>query len=211
MATPFILFDLDGTLSNPIEGIWRSINFTLSHYGYKNITKEETANFIGPPIDETFPLLTSSTDPNHIEDLVKKYRERYTSVGYSENTLYPGIKESIKTLFDQKIPMGLCTSKRKDNAETILKMFELHDYFSFVSGGDIGIKKYQQIQELLASNVISSGSIMVGDRAVDLISAHKNNIASAGVLWGYGSKEELEEQNPRFILKKPEEFFLLAR
>jgi phosphoglycolate phosphatase len=208
MSQPFLLFDLDGTISDPIVGIWRSINYALEAFGFEPRSIEEISPFIGPPLDEIFNSLTQ--DPSITEEIIAKYRERFSEVGYSENMLYPGIREVIISLSDNWVSMGVCTSKRKDFAERILRMFDLHDKFEFVSGGDIGIKKYQQIESLLADDLIDQNTLMIGDRAIDLISAHRNGLQSVGVLWGYGSNNELEAESPKYIFRKPSELLTLV-
>ena len=213
MPTPhdLILFDLDGTLSDPLVGIGRSINYALTHYGYPARELEQLSVHIGPPLDESFKILTGVTTPSHIDALVAKYRERYADVGYSENVLYPGIPEALSALSDAGIPMGVCTSKRVDFAEQILNMFGLRAHFRFVSGGEIGIYKWQQMQDLLADGQVSTSSVMVGDRAVDMVAAHRNGLQAAGVLWGHGSREELEREQPRYLLASVAELRTLGR
>jgi phosphoglycolate phosphatase len=137
--------------------------------------------------------------------LVTKYRERYAKIGYAENTLYPGIREALALLTEHGIPMGICTTKRQDFAQKILQRFDLHTHFRFVSGGDIGIHKSQQIGTLLSDKMIDHNTIMVGDRAIDLHAAHQHGLTSAGVLWGYGSRSELEAAAPRHLLVHPGE------
>lgn len=202
MPTPhdLILFDLDGTLSDPLVGIGRSINYALTHFGYPARELNQLSACIGPPLDESFRALTGVTTQSHIEALVAKYRERYADVGYSENVLYPGIPEALRTLSDAGIAMGVCTSKRVDFAEQILEMFGLRAHFRFVSGGEIGIQKWQQMQVLLADGQVSTQSVMVGDRAVDMVAAHRNGLQAAGVLWGHGSREELEGERPHYLM-----------
>lgn len=202
MPTPhdLILFDLDGTLSDPLVGIGRSINYALAHYGYAERELAQLSVYIGPPLDESFRALTGATAPDHIQALVAKYRERYADVGYAENLLYPGIPEALSALDLAGIPMGVCTSKRVDFAEQILKMFGLRAHFRFVSGGEIGTHKWQQIQGLLAHGQVSTASVMVGDRAVDMVAAHRNGLQAAGVLWGHGTQDELVHEQPRYLL-----------
>jgi phosphoglycolate phosphatase len=195
-----ILFDLDGTLSDPLVGIGRSINYALTHCGYPARELDQLSVYIGPPLDESFRALTGVATVSHIEALVAKYRERYADVGYSENVLYPGIPEALSALSDAGIPMGVCTSKRVDFAELILEMFGLRKHFRFVSGGEIGIQKWQQMQVLLADGQVSTQSVMVGDRAVDMVAAHRNGLQAAGVLWGHGARAELECEQPRYLM-----------
>jgi phosphoglycolate phosphatase len=204
-----LLFDLDGTISDPLEGIARSFNDALSFYGYEEMPVSEFAQYIGPPLDESFKTITGINDAIEINAFITKYRERYSDVGFSENKIYPGIKEAISDLSNQNIPMAICTSKRQDFAEKILKHFGLRHYFEFVSGGDVGVKKWQQIESLIACGSIDHNAIMIGDRAVDLSAAHKNGIRSAGVLWGYGSRAELETQSPICLLSQPSDLLKL--
>jgi phosphoglycolate phosphatase len=211
MRTPYdlIVFDLDGTLSDPIEGISRSMNYALGHYGYEERGLAEVAQYIGPPLDQAFEALINSTQESVISALVTKYRERYSQVGFSENVLYPGVYEALLQLSRSGIPMGVCTSKRKDFAERILQMFGLSEFFRFVDGGDVGIEKQQQLADLCRQGIVTQASIMVGDRAVDIIAAHQNGSQAGGVLWGYGSVEELADQNPLHLFKSPSEWLLL--
>jgi phosphoglycolate phosphatase len=203
------LFDLDGTLSDPFFGIARSINYALESRDYPLQAESSLAQYIGPPLDETFKQITGVNDETEICALVAKYRERYAEVGYSENTLYPGIVESLQILAEHHIPMGICTSKRADFADQILKLFCIRHYFDFISGGDIGIQKRQQIESLLAKQSITQHTLMIGDRAVDLQAAHRNGLKACAVRWGYGSLSELEAESPSCILTKPEELGLL--
>jgi phosphoglycolate phosphatase len=209
MNDTFLLFDLDGTISDPLDGIARSLNFALSFYGYDEIPVSELAHYVGPPVDEFFKTITGINDKIEINAFISKYRERYSDVGFSENKLYPGIRESINDLSNQSIPMAICTSKRQDFAEKILKHFSIRHHFKFVNGGDVGIKKWQQIESLIVSGSIDHNCIMIGDRAVDLLAAHKNRIKSAGVLWGYGSRTELETQSPIYLLSQPSDLLKL--
>lgn len=200
-----ILFDLDGTLSDPIVGIGRSINHALSHFGYPERELHELAVHIGPPLDHAFKSITGIEAPDELAAFVVKYRERYGEVGYSENALYDGVPEALRTLSQAGVPLGVCTSKRVDFAEQILHMFGLRSYFRFVSGGEIGVHKWQQIEGLLRQGLVSSSTVMVGDRAVDVVAAHRNGLCAAGVLWGYGSRAELENERPRYLFSSPVE------
>ncbi len=206
MAAPnYLLFDLDGTLSDPLRGIARSINYALAAFGYSTAPEAELARFIGPPLDKTIALLTKTDSTDHIRELVAKFRERFGEKGYKENTLYPAIPKVLERLKNRDIPMAVCTSKRGDFAQKIITMFDLDPYFDFVSGGDIGISKVQQIKGLLDQGRISGDSIMIGDRDVDIIAAHENGLNACGVLWGYGSREELEKENPEHLFVRPAE------
>jgi phosphoglycolate phosphatase len=202
-AHDLVLFDLDGTLSDPLEGIGRSINYALEHYGFRPLEFSEIAAYVGPPIDETFQRITRLTGAKEIKGLVVKYRERYSDVGYSENVLYAGVAEALRSLSEANVVMAVCTSKRKDFAQQILEMFALDQHFRFVDGGEVGVHKCQQIEMLLAKNSISKSSLMVGDRAVDIIAARRNGLHAGAVLWGYGPHSELANEQPNYFFSTP--------
>ena len=209
-AHDLILFDLDGTLSDPLVGIGRSINYALEHFGFAPLDLARLAQYVGPPIDETFASLTGVSSDADIRALVAKFRERYSDVGYSENVLYPDVADAIAHLADADVPLGICTSKREDFADRILQMFGLREHFAFVSGGDVGIAKWQQMEALVAAGRIGPATLMVGDRATDLIAAHRNGLQSAGVLWGYGSEAELARERPHYVFRTAAELKALA-
>ena len=200
-----VVFDLDGTLSNPLEGIGRSINYALARYGYAERPLEALAGCIGPPLDETFPLLTGSNDSAHVRELVTSYRERYSDVGYAENAVYEGIPAMLDILRASGAVLGVCTSKLPIFAERILSHFGLRDHFSFVSGGDIGVHKWQQLATLRAHRRVDDDAVMVGDRAIDIDAAHRNGLHACGVSWGFGSLDELKSAGPRYLCTKPSE------
>ena len=209
-TTAFRIFDLDGTISDPAVGIGRSLNFALQHYGYPAIRESDVSQFIGPPLDQTFTSIVGSSSPEHIGALVAKYRERYADLGYAENVIYPGIIEVLQALDAIDIPLGLCTSKRADFADSILRLFGIRQYFRFISGGDIGVRKSDQLASLLSEGVITTSSTMIGDRAVDILAAKANDLNSVAVLWGHGSLAELRGVAPDAILEFPHELIRLA-
>jgi len=200
-----LIFDLDGTISDPAVGIARSVNYALSAFGYPTVPESEIPQYIGPPLDVVFSQIIEAASPDRLRDMVLKFRERYGEIGYAENTVYVGIPEALEYLASQAIPMGICTGKRADFAERILKMFCLRDYFEFVCGGDVGIRKEDQLRGLVAEHAVGQFSVMIGDRAVDIIAAHANGLRSVGVLWGHGSALELAEAGPDRVLQSPEQ------
>jgi len=126
----FILFDLDGTLSDPLVGIGRSINYALSHFGYSELPLSELSVHVGPPLDQTFRSITGLSSSSAMDGLVAKYRERYGEIGYAENILYPDIPQALQSLVNAGMRLGVCTSKRVDFAEKILELFSLRSYFT---------------------------------------------------------------------------------
>ena len=204
MPSDYIIFDLDGTISDPKDGIARSINFALECHNFEAKGEDEIGKLIGLPLDQMYAQLIEATEPSLLSSLVAKYRERYVEIGYAENTLYEGMEASLRHLHaSSATPLAICTTKKADVAKKILEMFRLDDLFEFVSGGDIGIKKYQQLEQLLYDGTITRNSLMVGDRFVDIRAARRNQLRSAAVLWGYGSRIELENEQPTFILEQP--------
>jgi phosphoglycolate phosphatase len=204
------VFDLDGTISDPAEGIHRSLDYALGAFGHAPIRAGELSRFIGPPLDETFSALVADATPDHVAALVARYRERYGDVGFAENVVYPGIPAVLRELEAAGVELGLCTSKRADFADRILRRFGLREHFRFVSGGDIGVDKAAQLGSLLREGRIDSSSAMIGDRAIDVLAAKAHGLASVGVLWGHGSREELQAARPDVMLAEPHELLTLA-
>jgi phosphoglycolate phosphatase len=205
----FLVLDLDGTISDPIVGIVRSVNHALAHFGLPETYEAAISPHLGPPIDTLFRRLSPKTQPADIAGLVAKFRERYRDIGFAENVLYPGMREVLHELMAKGIPLGVCTAKRADFAEKILALFDLRECFEFVSGGDVGIHKSEQLRSLVVEGVIASGSTMVGDRDVDIESARANGLHSVGVLWGYGTRDELIAANVGRLVRSPAELLLL--
>lgn len=158
---------------------------------------------IGPPLNEIFEHFLGALPEQEMQALVDKYRERYATVGYAENEIYDDIPGVIAELSGRGYRMGICTSKRADYAQQIVDMFGLTQYFSFVDGGDIGIEKRQQIESMVANGLSANSSIMIGDRAVDILAGKSNDVSSVGVLWGFGERPELEQAAPDHLLETP--------
>ena len=197
-----LVLDLDGTISDPSLGITRCFNHALKSHGFSMLSNSAIAKEIGPPLDETFIKLAPGISTYDVTSLVSTYRDRYSDIGFSENTVYPKIPLVLEQLKNSDLRLGVCTSKRRDFAEKILSLFGLRDYFDFVNGGDIGVTKGSQLAGLIDSRVIDNQAIMVGDRSIDIESAKENGLHSIGVLWGFGDYKELSEASPSCILKK---------
>ncbi len=198
-----LIFDLDGTISDPLVGISRCINHALEALSYDPVDPARVRPMIGPPLTEIFEHFLGALPDQEMQDLVDKYRERYATVGYSENEIYGDIPHIIAQLAESGYRMGICTSKRADYAQRIIDMFGLTPHFSFVDGGDVGIEKRQQIESMVANGLTPATAIMIGDRAVDIVAGKSNKVASVGVLWGFGERPELEAAAPDHLLKSP--------
>jgi phosphoglycolate phosphatase len=201
MKVSTVVFDLDGTLSDPGVGITRCVNYALEKRGYAARAEAEICAEIGPPLDLMFKKFIPGIDKPGIEQLVADYRERFGVHGYKENQMYHGVPEALAALKAKGLKLGVCTSKPAPAATRILEHFGLLSVMAFVSGGDIGIAKQSQLEVLLSDGSIDSRAVMVGDRGVDLSSARNLGLRSAGVLWGFGSLDELQRETPALVLE----------
>jgi len=199
------IFDLDGTISDPSLGIFRCVNHALRSHGFPEVSRKAVAAQIGPPLDEIFKRFRPDAGQAVIASLIASYRQRYAEAGYAENELYPAIPDVLRHLAGRGVRMGVCTSKRRDFADRILSMFGLAFHFSFVDGGDIGIKKHDQLAGLVKSGLIGRSAVMIGDREVDISAAKANGLRSVGVLWGFGDIDELLGAGADYIVADPRE------
>lgn len=205
MRVAALIFDLDGTLSDPAVGVGRSLNYALEAFGYRSLSAGEVSRYIGPALDWVFRQIVPDASHETVLALVAKYRERYRDVGYAENTLYPGIADALAGISSDGVQMGVCTSKRTEVAERVLELFSLRQHFNFVDGGDVGVRKGDQLRALLDQGRVGPASTMIGDRAVDIEAARANGLGAVGVLWGHGTKAELLRAVPDRLLESPME------
>lgn len=205
------VFDLDGTLSDPSRGMLLSLNHALQSDGLAVIPDGEINSYIGPPLEASLAQLAGSKDPALISRLVENYRDHYRNSGYAENVLYDGILPLLEALEEMDAPMGVCTAKTESIARKILQHFGIEQRFRFVSGGDVGVRKGQQLAALLKAGTIDSTALMIGDRKYDLEAAHENALCSCAVQWGFGEVEELTAENPGFLVRVPADLQALAR
>ena len=196
----YILFDLDGTITDSKSGIFKAMQYAVKHFGIE-IKDEELDSymfFFGPPLRDSFRN-HFKLDEKDIEPAVKKYREYYLPKGIYENTVYPGIENLLKTLKTSGKTVILATSKAEAQARTVLTHFELLKYFDFTAGAEIDGRRSDKAEVILyaleqcgiLSDEEKAKAVMVGDRNHDIIGAAKTGIESIGVLYGYGNKEEL--------------------
>ena len=197
-----LVFDLDGTISDPFEGISKSVNFALESLNFSAVDPERIRPLIGPPLTDIFEILVGDVGQAHIDELVDKYRERYATVGYTENVIYDEIPALLAALSDSGYRLGICTSKRGDYATAIIEMFGLSAHFEFVDGG-AGVHKSLQVERLIADGKVARDAIMIGDRHFDINAAKHNDMRSIGVTWGFASDDELEVAGPDHIVHSP--------
>lgn len=201
----YLLFDLDGTITNSETGITRCVEYALSHFGIQVSDLHDLLPFIGPPLLDSFKEFYHFTDEQAVI-ATEKYRERYKDKGIYENELYPGIEELLAEAAQQGKTVILATSKPEIFARRILDYFKLSSYFSFIAGSGLDGSlhtKTDVINYILQSNNITDLStvVMIGDRKHDIIGAKNVGIDSIGVLYGFGDYDELSEAGATHIVK----------
>lgn len=202
-----VLFDLDGTLTDPGEGITKSIQYALRDYGISK-EPEELRFCIGPPLADSFIAL--GVPAQRAQDAIARYRERYNKVLVIENKLYAGIPELLGALCDAGCRIGLATSKPGPFAVRVLEHFGLLSYFEpdLVVGSEFdGTRgqKWEVVAEVLRrSGVRPDKTVMVGDRRYDVEGAAKCLVRTVGAAWGYGSEEELRDAGAWAVAENPD-------
>jgi phosphoglycolate phosphatase len=201
-----IFFDLDGTLTDPKIGITRSIQFALDRLGHPAIPSEDELTWcIGPPLRASFTRLLGG---EHSSDrAVALYRERFADIGIFENSLYAGIADMLTALSRPGRRLFVATSKPGVFAERIIDHFGLRDHFERVFGSELdgtrSDKTHLLEYALKQTSVDPARAIMIGDRSHDIIGARNNGMGAIGVLYGYGSREELTEAGALHVCARP--------
>jgi phosphoglycolate phosphatase len=207
MKYKYCLFDLDGTLTDPAIGITNSVMYALKKFDIEVKDRTELYPFIGPPLDYSF-MTFFGFSKEQADLAIKYYRENFSVTGLLENEVYDGVPEMLSELKNRGVKIALATSKPYEFSIKILKHFDLYQYFDFFGAATMDgkiSKKEDVIAKLLEDMSAADRSelLMIGDRYHDIEGAKANNIYSAGVLWGYGSKEELENAGADYILNGP--------
>lgn len=198
-----VLFDLDGTLTDPKEGITRAFAYALRHYGV-DADPDGLGCVIGPPLKDSFMELYGFSAQQAVE-AIGKYREYYGSRGWAENVPYPGIGRMLAGLNAAGLTLAVATSKPEKFSVRILEHFGLAEHFRVICGApmdtsDRGRKEYVVADALARCGCPDGeGAVMVGDRSHDVAGAHRNGLPAVGVLYGYGSRAELESAGAEFI------------
>ncbi|MES5894379.1 MULTISPECIES: HAD family hydrolase [Bacillus cereus group] len=208
MYTTF-LFDLDGTVTDPKKGIVNSVLYALEKVGIEELHVSELDSFIGPPIQQSF-VERYNMNEGEVERAVFYFREYLKQRGLLENSVYEGIPNLLKQLKDTGNRLFIATSKPTIFARQVIEHFQLTNYFEDIIGSNLNgtrIKKEEIIAHILQQNegLYKEEVVMIGDRKHDIIGANHNGIASIGVLYGYGSENELIEVNATHIAKDIEE------
>ena len=209
----YLFFDLDGTLTDPAQGITNSFIYALKYFGIEIPSYETLCSFIGPPLPDTFKNYFGFDDEKAAEG-VKKYREYFSTKGLLENSVYPGIQELLETLKQSGKKLVVATSKPEEYSVRIIEHFGLSQYFENVCGSlmdESRSKKAEVIAYAIERNHISEKSkiLMIGDRKHDILGAKEvsksfANIMSCSVLFGYGGLQELQSAGADFIAEDVE-------
>jgi phosphoglycolate phosphatase len=190
-----ILFDLDGTLTNPAEGIVNCIVYSLEKMGGSVPEKAHLTRYIGPPLWKSFMELLRTDDKDLAHEAVLRYRERFSDVGLYENTPYSGVHETLHSLNEHGYTLYVCTSKPAVFAKRIAEHFDFAKYFKEIHGSALDgalVEKDELIAHILhTEGLMPADCAMIGDRSFDIDGALQNNVTPYGVSYGFGTPEEL--------------------
>jgi phosphoglycolate phosphatase len=200
-----VYFDLDGTLTDPYEGITKCILYALDELGFPRPDDDYLYGCIGPPLWDTFPELVGEELTG---DAVALYRERFVDVGWKENKPYDGIHDALENIASAGHTLFVATAKPHMHAARIIEHFGMGDYIHNVYGSELDgtrATKAELLKFAMDKNPRNAARIMIGDRRHDLAGAIANNLEPIGVAWGYGSIEELEAAGASAIAQAPAE------
>jgi phosphoglycolate phosphatase len=201
----YIAFDLDGTLTDPAEGLIKGFIYAFDRVGIKYDNPEDLRRYIGPPLHQEWKREYGFTE-EETANAIAIFREYYDEFGWAENKLYDGIVELLKSLKAAGKTIVLATSKPENTARRIMALFNLDQYFDFMGGAStssIRDKKWEVLEYSLESVGATDKSkcILVGDRKYDAEGANIYGIDSMGVLWGHGDLDELKAANFTYIVE----------
>ena len=200
-----ILFDLDGTLTDPKDGITDSIRFSLSQLGATPPSADELTWCIGPPLRESFSHLLKTSDGAVLDQALFHYRTRFSETGMYENKIYPEIIPCLRRIRDKGCRLFVATSKPKIFAIRILDHFDLTQFFDAVHGSELDGRLTDKVE--LVSYILDfedldpSTTLIVGDRSHDIIGGKRNGIMTAAVTYGYGSYKEIADSKPDVVFE----------
>lgn len=209
----WILFDLDGTLTESGIGITNSVKYALKKFGIEENDYDVLKRFIGPPLIDAFMEIYGFSKED-AKKAVSYYREYYRETGLFENAVYSGIVKLLTTLKDAGKTLFIATAKPDDFSMRILKHFDLAKYFSFFACATFDgtrLTKDDVISYAITEGNITdvSQAVMIGDRKQDILGAKAFNMDSVGVLYGYGSREELETAGVDYIAETADDILEL--
>ena len=204
------IFDLDGTISDPSDGIQNCVQQNLKDWGFHaQIPRSEVQSMIGMPLERMYEKVCPES-MEVIDKLIPSHRILFERFGYKQNLMYADVKSSLMKLFSRGALMFICTSKPEFYARLTLSHHKIDDLFLEVRGGMSSGLKSLSISSILNNHSAAGKSIFIGDRAVDVESARSCGIASGAVTWGFGSMTELIESSPTRFFNSPLEWIDLA-
>ena len=202
-----VLLDLDGTVTDPKEGITGAAAYALHRLG-REVEPDSLTALIGPPLHESFPELCGLNE-EETKQAIREFRVYYSSRGWAENVPYAGMSKLLAQLRAAGLRLIIATSKPEAFARRILMRFELDGYFDLICGSrpeeKASADKASVVHEALKRAGETGRTVMVGDRRFDIIGAHKNDLPAIGVLYGYGCRDELESAGADALAADPEE------
>lgn len=200
------IFDLDGTITDSGPGIMNAIRYAVKKRGLPEVSEDVLQSFIGPPLKEQFRSVFGLSDEEGTL-MVATYREYYGEKGIFENRVYDGVPEVFQKLQEAGVRILMATSKPEKYAKQIAEYFKISRYFGFIGGACMDGRrtdKHEVIEYVIDScKVCRENAVMIGDRRHDIVGASKSGIHSIGVLYGYGSREELEKAGAESIAATP--------
>jgi len=201
----YVYIDLDGTLTDPFDGISNCIAYALERLGQERPADAELRRFIGPPLLQTFDELVG---PALASRALGYYRERFSETGWRENAVYPGIHDALGAITGAGHRCFLATSKPRVFARRIVEHFDLAPYLAEIYGSELDGTRTDKTELLRFASRQRSGSrdsVMVGDRYHDIAGALNNGFRAIGVTWGYGSEDELLDAGAHCLAESPDQ------
>lgn len=217
----YLLFDLDGTLTDPKLGITTCVQYALNSFGIIEEDLDKLEPFIGPPLKDSFMNFYGMNE-EQAEAAIAKYRERFSTVGMYENEVYPGVARMLRRCKNRGAKLAVASSKPEVFVKKILEHFHLAKYFDVIVGSELDGRrtdKQEVVQEALFrlfgdNDIDYDNVVMIGDRKFDIEGANENKVTGVAVSYGYGSIEELKEAKAEYIARSVdelEEFLLRGR
>lgn len=202
-------FDLDGTLTDSADGIINSVIYAMKTFGIEETDRDALRSFVGPPLIDSF-MKRYGFSREKAEEALLRFRERFTSIGIYENAPYDGIREILAEIKARGDRVILATSKPEVFAKRILEHFELIQYFDAVCGANLAENSRVEKDEVLLYALETGGALredsyMIGDRRYDVEAGKKFGLTTVGVLYGYGTREELEKAGADLICESVEQ------
>ena len=197
----FIAYDMDGTLIDSSSDILSSLKIVLERFGYENITLKP--ELVGPSIKTIIRTVGPGISEDNLQTIVLGFRKIYDNSGFNETNLYPGLKDLLIKSKNKGYPQFIVTNKPRIATLKIVKKLKIESFFEKIYTPDMNhgwYAKSELLELLIKENAFGLNGIMIGDKAGDIIAAHKVNITPIAVNWGYGDYDELKNAGPSKIV-----------